>query len=234
MPIIQRLPEIVYPLTQISKVNEIVDVLNNNLNTFYSEENPLLTPSQGVCTWVVTHNLNSEDINCTVYYNDISVIVPVEVTSPDTVSIQMNSSSNISLGTYKVVITANGSGNSTLIGKWFQSPNETVLYSGSNTESHTISLNSILPEGYSQYEVIFVTQVIAARGAAGDYINAEFSTSFGNFSFGACNSSTTSTNGVIVTTTTVPVGSNRSFTIKARSNDKGTFNVSVRAYKIIY
>ena len=45
MSVIERLPEIVYPLTQVNKVNEIVDVLNLGLNSSYTEENPLLTPS---------------------------------------------------------------------------------------------------------------------------------------------------------------------------------------------
>ena len=59
---ITRLPEIVFPITQVNKVNEIVDVLNDNLNMYYSAENPDLTSVEGVCTWTVTHNLGTENV----------------------------------------------------------------------------------------------------------------------------------------------------------------------------
>ena len=109
---ITRLPEIVYPLTQVNKVNEIVDVLNENLNMSYTEENPLLTSVEGTCTWTVTHNLGTENINCSLYNGDNLVISTVSITSANTVTVSLNSSSNIAAGTYKIVIISNGAGSS--------------------------------------------------------------------------------------------------------------------------
>lgn len=108
MTIIERLPEIVYPLTQVNKVNEIVDVLNQTSNSSYTEENPALTPVEGTCEWTVTHNLGTENVSYNIYQNDTSVLVPVEVTSEDTIVISINSSSGITANTYKVVVFAKG------------------------------------------------------------------------------------------------------------------------------
>ena len=109
---ITRLPEIVYPLTQVNKVNEIVDVLNQNLNMYYSEENPLLTSSEGACTWTVTHNLGTENVNCSLYNGDNLVISTVAITSENVVTVSLNSASNIAAKTYKIVIISNGAGSS--------------------------------------------------------------------------------------------------------------------------
>ena len=51
MSIIERLPEIVYPLTQVNKVNEIVDDLNVAVNSSYTASNPALTPVEGNAVW---------------------------------------------------------------------------------------------------------------------------------------------------------------------------------------
>ena len=109
---ITRLPEIVYPLTQVNKVNEIVDVLNDNLNMYYSTTNPALTPVEGVCTWTITHNLGTENINCTIFEGDNLVISKVSITSENAVTVSFNSTSNIAAETYKIVIISNGAGSS--------------------------------------------------------------------------------------------------------------------------
>ena len=224
------------PLTLLSKTNEIIDTVNEQLNTSYSEKNSLLTSVEGICTWVVTHNLGTEEVLCTVYEGDDEVLAKVEITSENSITIVINSSVNIPAETYSVLILAKGgisNYSSQQTNYWIESSNTSNIYSGSNTESQTISLTSILPEGYSQYEVTFVTQIIATKGTLDNYINAEFTTQVGSFSFGACKCTNTDINSVAVTTTTVPVGSNRTIQLKARVNDKGTINISVRAYKIV-
>ena len=105
---ITRLPEIVYPLAQVNKVNEIVDVLNDNLNMSYSTTNPVLTPVEGVATWTVTHNLGTENVNCSLYNGDILVLSKIEITSSNSVVVSINSSANIPAETYKIVIISNG------------------------------------------------------------------------------------------------------------------------------
>ena len=105
---ILKLPNIVYPLQHLDKTNEIIDVVNAQLNTSYSEQNPALTPVEGVATWTVTHNLGTEDVSCTVYQGDSEVLADITVTSANVVTIKMNSSSNIVAETYSVLVLAKG------------------------------------------------------------------------------------------------------------------------------
>lgn len=105
---VERLPEIVYPLTQVNKINEIVDVLNDNLNMYFTATNPVLTPSQGVATWSVTHNLGTENVNCSLYNGDNLVISTITIVSENTITVSFNSTEAISADTYKIVIIANG------------------------------------------------------------------------------------------------------------------------------
>ena len=106
---ITKLPDIVYPLSHINKTNEIIDALNDNLEFYYATTNPALTPVEGVCTWTVTHNLGTEDVNCAIYEGDDEVIANVEVTSENAVTITINSTSNIAKDAYSIMITAGGS-----------------------------------------------------------------------------------------------------------------------------
>lgn len=109
MTVIERLPEIVYPLTQVNKVNEIVDVLNVSTNSSYTELNPSLTPVDGNAVWTVNHNLGTETVNCSVYNGDNFVIAKVSIISENTVTVTLNSSVPIPASTYKVVVMAQGS-----------------------------------------------------------------------------------------------------------------------------
>lgn len=106
--IIQRLPDIIYPLTQVRKVNEIVDVINEIGNSSYTELNPALNPTDGVCTWTITHGLGTSNVSCTVYKDDTTVLVPVDIVSDDAISVSINSSSSIAAETYKITIVTNG------------------------------------------------------------------------------------------------------------------------------
>lgn len=67
--------------------------------------NPALTASSGVCTWTITNSLGTADVIVSIY--DVStgdkVFTTVTVAS-GTITIKINSSSNISAGAYKAVI----------------------------------------------------------------------------------------------------------------------------------
>ena len=72
----------------------------------YSTSNGALTQSGGLCTWAVTHNLGTKNVQVTVYETSSGdeVIVDSTRTSTSVVTIKINSSSNISAGTYTVVV----------------------------------------------------------------------------------------------------------------------------------
>ena len=106
---IDKLPDKVYPVTQVNKVNEIVDTLNDSLNMYYSATNPILTPTNGVAQWVVNHNLGTQNVTCSLYEGDNLTISKVSITSDDSVTVSLNSTSEIPEGTYKVIIVSNGS-----------------------------------------------------------------------------------------------------------------------------
>ena len=108
MTVIQKLPNIVYPLSHVNKTNEIIDALNDGLNSSYSEENPILEASEGICTWTVTHNLGSEDVLCTLYEGDDEVLAKVEIVSENVVNIMINSATTIAAETYSVIVLAKG------------------------------------------------------------------------------------------------------------------------------
>lgn len=109
MPDIQNLSsKTVKPLTLLNKTNEIVDVINEGLNSSYTETNPTLTSTEGICVWTVTHNLNTEEVSCTVYEGDDEVFAKVEITSENVITITINSNSNIVADTYSVLILAKG------------------------------------------------------------------------------------------------------------------------------
>jgi len=72
----------------------------------YSGNNGALTASGGVATWAVTHNLGTSSVIAQVY--DVAsgdkVECDIEITSANVITIDFISSSDISAGTYKVVI----------------------------------------------------------------------------------------------------------------------------------
>lgn len=71
----------------------------------YTATNPALTPTGGICTWTVTHNLGANVI-ASVYEVSSSeeVIVTVVKTSNTVATIKINSTANITAGTYRVVV----------------------------------------------------------------------------------------------------------------------------------
>lgn len=105
---ITKLSEIIYPITEVNKVNEIVDTLNDNLGMYYSEYNPELTPVDGTASWVVTHNLNTKNISCCLFDEDDIIVSKISITSDNSITVYINATSTISEDTYKIIVVANG------------------------------------------------------------------------------------------------------------------------------
>ena len=101
---VAKLINAVKPLQLVSKVNEIIDSLEGS----YTGYNPVLSATQGVCTWIVTHNLETENVNYTLYKNNTEVLASVEITSENAITIKLNSEVDIPAETFKVVILADG------------------------------------------------------------------------------------------------------------------------------
>lgn len=73
----------------------------------YAENNESLSSTGGICTWTVSHNLSTKDVNVQVYevaadYSQVEV--DVQHTSIFTVTIKINSSTTINADTYRVVV----------------------------------------------------------------------------------------------------------------------------------
>ena len=139
---ITRLPEIVFPLAQVNKVNEIVDVLNDNLNMYYSEENPSLTSVEGIATWTVTHNLGTENVNCSLYNGDMLVLSSVSITSENVVTVSLNSTTDVPANTYKIVIISNGAGSSSGSGSYVLPTASTTTLGGVRIDGSSITINN--------------------------------------------------------------------------------------------
>ena len=72
----------------------------------YNTTNPALTASGGLCTWTVTHNLGRQFVQVKVYETSTGeeVITDVICTSTTVATVKINSSTNITSGTYTVVV----------------------------------------------------------------------------------------------------------------------------------
>ena len=72
----------------------------------YYEENPGLTPSGGVCTWTVTHNLGTNVVDVRINEVDGGAFVMAEViaSSLNAVTIKLISNANIPASTYEAVV----------------------------------------------------------------------------------------------------------------------------------
>ena len=79
---------------------------NLGFMTRYVAQNPILTPSSGIVTWTVTHNLGTKHVLVQVYETatDDSVEVDVERTNTNQVTLQWVAGSNVALGSYEVII----------------------------------------------------------------------------------------------------------------------------------
>lgn len=90
--------------TQIATTAFVQSAIANNSITL-TATNPALTPSGGVCTWTITNTLNNADVICSVREVSGGAEVGVSITyATSTITIKINSTTNIAVGTYKAVI----------------------------------------------------------------------------------------------------------------------------------
>lgn len=90
--------------TQIATTAFVQNAIANASLTLASN-NPALTQSGGVCTWTITNTLNNADVICSVREVSSGEEVGVNVTySASTITIKINSASNIAAGTYRAVV----------------------------------------------------------------------------------------------------------------------------------
>lgn len=78
----------------------------NGMTKSYSANNTALTESGGYCTWVVTHNLNTQYVGIHLYelLTNEEVMFDREITSSNAVTIKILATSDIVADTYRVVV----------------------------------------------------------------------------------------------------------------------------------
>lgn len=87
----------------------IYNALQNigNQNAGYTAASPALTQSDGILTWVVNHNLNTENIIVSLYNsNGIEIVKKVDITSANSITLTFNSNTDASAEDYRVVVIA--------------------------------------------------------------------------------------------------------------------------------
>lgn len=138
---IEKLQDTIKPLDEVNKINELVDVCNIPMS--YSATNPALTSSSGICTWVVTHNLGSENIFSIVYNsNNSEIFKNTSIDSANQITITFNSTDNIEAGSYRVVVTTGGIGTGSGGGGSYSLPTaSTSVLGGVKIDGTSITIN---------------------------------------------------------------------------------------------
>ena len=90
-----KLNESIKPLDIISTVNTIVDNLGGSFAISNTSE---LVSSEGVCTWTVTHNLNTSNIICSLYKEGIEITRSIIIDSDNQITVSFYSSINVAIG----------------------------------------------------------------------------------------------------------------------------------------
>lgn len=103
--------KITSPITSIeliNKTNEIIDNLGSSSGVSYTATCPAITPVDGVATWVVTHNLDTQAVVTALYSNGNKVEHNTLVTSNNAITVTFKASSAVTAGSYKIVVLASG------------------------------------------------------------------------------------------------------------------------------
>ena len=79
---------------------------NLGATTKYAASNAEITPSSGIATWTVTHNLNTSDTTVSVrdLSDDMEVVVDVEHTDANTITLSWTAASTVAATSYRVVV----------------------------------------------------------------------------------------------------------------------------------
>lgn len=90
----------------IDKINEIIDNIGTNS---FSSTCPSLTPTSGLVTWNITHNLGTTNVVVALYDSSGNdVMRSVTITSANALTITWNSDASITAGTYTALILGGG------------------------------------------------------------------------------------------------------------------------------
>ena len=84
--------------------SDLEDAISTASVHSFTATNPTLTPSDGVVTWVVTHNLDSQAVAVAVFEGTDLVGVEVSVTTANSVTLKWNADAEVSAGSFKVVV----------------------------------------------------------------------------------------------------------------------------------
>lgn len=79
---------------------------NLGATTKYAESNAEITPGSNIATWTVTHNLNTSDTTVSVrdLGDDMEVVVDVEHTDANTITLTWTAASTVAANSYRVVV----------------------------------------------------------------------------------------------------------------------------------
>lgn len=81
-----------------------VDISSGDMQKF-TATNPALTASSGVCTWSITNSIGSADVAVQIFEVSTGTQIMAAVTiNASTITVKLNSTSNISANTYKAIV----------------------------------------------------------------------------------------------------------------------------------
>jgi effector-binding domain-containing protein len=102
--------------TAINKANTAFNTINQNFSYLEEQLNRTglkqytascltLTPQSGLCSWNITHNLETQNVTCRLYNSSGKEIIKnTNILSANQVKIEFKSSSTVSSGSHKIVI----------------------------------------------------------------------------------------------------------------------------------
>lgn len=138
---IQNLTGSVQPLELVNKTNEIIDAVNDTLNMYYATTNPVLTPTEGVATWTVTHNLNSEHVTYKLYLNGNEIVSNCTVTSANVITVSFYATTTVTAGSCMITVIANGASDSPSGGTYTLPVASTTTLGGVKVDGTSITIS---------------------------------------------------------------------------------------------
>ena len=95
-------------LTTPDKTN-IVSAINSMGNLSYTAKCPAITPVNGIATWVITHNMGSLGIVCSLYTKTgVEIVKNTTINSANQITVTFNTSVAVAAEDYTINILANG------------------------------------------------------------------------------------------------------------------------------
>ena len=218
----------------------------------YSATCPAITISSGVASWSVTHNLGTQDVMVSLYNSsgaeqDKNVVI----NSGNSITVTFKSSSNVTAGSYTVVVFASGASSNTsnladkslsnltstastnLDGQWVSKLTELFNAEGyPNSTVTNVSLSSYLPNDEYCYEILLCCS--HNRNAAAGAVRVGLNSSLAGSVFGINDIYNYSVRNQVSNTFILPIGTSHSFTIEAMSwSIQGQLILTAFAYRRI-